>query len=140
MNVAELRTYDPNRRPPGMTNHYCPRCSCRKNGYADEANGRDESCTDDDCACHNETLLGAAVFLTLYSDVEDTPDVSEFVADMRTKREGEDNEDDTYDFVNHTDWTRGALPRCPRCGMPDLVEVEMNYGTRVGCTECGWVG
>ena len=34
---------------------YCPLCSCRKNGWADEPNGIDESCEDRDCPCHDET-------------------------------------------------------------------------------------
>jgi hypothetical protein len=52
--LAELRWYDPNCRPPGMTSRYCPACSCRKNGYVQEPNHVDEGCMDEQCCCHDE--------------------------------------------------------------------------------------
>jgi hypothetical protein len=50
METSDLRTI-----PKGSVNpadHYCPLCSCRKNGHPLVANDRDEGCTAYRCECH----------------------------------------------------------------------------------------
>lgn len=49
------RTFDPNWRPPGMENHYCPVCHCNKSGDVDP-NPKTEACSTDDCICHDDTI------------------------------------------------------------------------------------
>lgn len=55
--MSELRDYNPNERPAGMGNYYCPVCSCRKTGWVDEPNGRDEGCRYEACLCHSESTV-----------------------------------------------------------------------------------
>jgi hypothetical protein len=52
--MEALRCYDPNVRPPGMTNRYCSACTCRKGGAVDEPNTVDEGCMNEGCPCHVE--------------------------------------------------------------------------------------
>lgn len=54
MTIADLRVYEPAEIHRDTRLAYCPACRCRKSGYATEPNGRDPSCIDHDCSCHDE--------------------------------------------------------------------------------------
>lgn len=55
LSLAQLRTYRPKSRNP--QDFYCPLCTCRKSGAAETANGRDESCEDHACRCHEGSAM-----------------------------------------------------------------------------------